>query len=262
MKKMIFFDIDGTISVEATGEIPESAVCAIRKARENGHLTFINTGRTLFLVEDKYKEIGFDGFVCGCGTAIYENGECIYKYEVSKELCHKVMQKARETRVTAVYESAEGIYFDRSLPKHEVLDTFERLLGVNMKFVPEVLEGGAVTFEKFCVWITEEADFETFYEAIKNDYDCIDRGGGMYEIMPIGASKALGIQKLMEHHQIPLENCYALGDSTNDLAMLQFVPNSIAMGNSMKEIVPYCAYQTANVEEDGLEKALKHFEII
>ena len=45
-RKLIFFDIDGTIIPEDTGVIPESTKEAIKKAKENGHLVFINTGRT------------------------------------------------------------------------------------------------------------------------------------------------------------------------------------------------------------------------
>ena len=44
-RKLIFFDIDGTIIPEDTGVIPESTKEAIKKAKENGHLVFINTGR-------------------------------------------------------------------------------------------------------------------------------------------------------------------------------------------------------------------------
>ena len=40
------------------------------------------------------------------------------------------------------------------------------------------------------------------------------------------------------------------GFFTNDLPMLQFVPNSVAMGNSMKELFPYCAHRTADLEDD------------
>ena len=261
-QKAIFFDIDGTISSEETGIIPESAIHAIRKARENGHLTFINTGRTLTSVEEKYKEIGFFGYICGCGTAIYEGETCIYKYNVPKDVCMMIMKKARETKVTAVYESAETIYYDRTLPKHPVVENLENAIAFQGLDLAENLENADISFEKFCVWPTKEADFETFREAIAEYFTCIDRGGGMYEIIPVGLTKATGIQRIMEYYHISLENCYAIGDSTNDLAMLQFVPNSIAMGNCMKEILPYCAYQTASVEEDGLEKALKYYQII
>ena len=43
MKKIAFFDIDGTLTSEIDGSIPESAVYAIRAARANGNLMFINT---------------------------------------------------------------------------------------------------------------------------------------------------------------------------------------------------------------------------
>ena len=41
MKKIAFFDIDGTLTSEIDGSIPESAVYAIRAARANGNLMFI-----------------------------------------------------------------------------------------------------------------------------------------------------------------------------------------------------------------------------
>ena len=68
-RKLVFFDIDGTLIDGPTHQIPQSAVEAIRKLRENGHLAFINTGRTLVSIEPRIREIGFDGLVCGCGTA-------------------------------------------------------------------------------------------------------------------------------------------------------------------------------------------------
>ena len=68
MKKIAFFDIDGTLTSEIDGSIPQSAITAIRKARANGNLMFLNTGRCIQNVEPRFKEVGFDGFVCGCGT--------------------------------------------------------------------------------------------------------------------------------------------------------------------------------------------------
>lgn len=262
MRKIIFFDIDGTISIEETGEIPKSAVDAIRKARENGHLAFINSGRTLSSIEEKYKQIGFDGYVCGCGTDIYEGNNNIYRYTVPKEICMEIIKNARETKVTAVYESATNVYYDPVVPKHEVVEALMQSAECKWETLSEKIEDISCVFEKFCVWVTKEADFPTFQNAISDYFTCVNRGGGMYEIIPKDVSKATGIQFLLDYYGIPLENCFAIGDSTNDLTMLQYVPNSIAMGNSMKEILPYCSYQTADIREDGLQKALEYFEII
>lgn len=262
MRKIIFFDIDGTISIEETGEIPKSAVTAIRKARENGHLAFINSGRTLSSIEEKYKQIGFDGYVCGCGTDIYEGYNNIFRYSVPEEVCKNVIKKARETKVTAVYESAVAVYYDPEVPKHSVVEELKNKAGDGWKVLGTDTDELFCEFEKFCIWLTEEADYEAFYNAVGDYFEFINRGGGMYEIMPKDVSKATGIQFLLDYYGIPLEHCFAIGDSTNDLPMLQYVPNSIAMGNAMEEILPYCAYQTANIEDDGLMKALKYYKIV
>ena len=69
-RKILFFDIDETLLSHKTFTIPESTKIALKKAKEKGHLIFINTGRTKSLIGDDIKEIGFDGYVCGCGTYI------------------------------------------------------------------------------------------------------------------------------------------------------------------------------------------------
>ena len=51
-RKLIFFDIDGTIVTEARDGriIPDSTRTALRKLQQNGHLCFINTGRLILVI--------------------------------------------------------------------------------------------------------------------------------------------------------------------------------------------------------------------
>ena len=84
-RKLIFFDIDGTIIPEDTGVIPESTKEAIKKAKENGHLVFINTGRTFSGITQPIFDLEFNGYVCGCGTHIYFDGKKIYSSVIPKE---------------------------------------------------------------------------------------------------------------------------------------------------------------------------------
>ncbi len=83
-----------------------------------------------------------------------------------------------------------------------------------------------------------------------------------YEIVPKGFSKASGIEFLINELNIPFENTYAIGDSTNDLPMLKYVKNSIAMGNSNPLLFDLVSYVTTDIEEDGIYKALKHYSLI
>ncbi len=42
---LLFFDADGTLIDEEKHAVPPDAAEALRKARNNGHLVFLNTGR-------------------------------------------------------------------------------------------------------------------------------------------------------------------------------------------------------------------------
>ena len=60
-KAALFFDVDGTLIDEQTKIVPESTLRALKQARENGHLVFINTGRTSCNTLDSMKHIPVDG---------------------------------------------------------------------------------------------------------------------------------------------------------------------------------------------------------
>ena len=58
------------------------------------------------------------------------------------------------------------------------------------------------------------------------------------------------------------EDCFAFGDSTNDLTMFEHAGISIAMGNAEDQVKAACSYVTDLPEKDGIEKAMKHFGLI
>ena len=122
-KKILFFDIDGTVLSEKTNSVPPSALDAIKKARENGHIAIINTGRPFSTVDQMIKDIGFDGFVCGCGTNIYFNNKEIYHQTLDLNTRQKIMQLAYLHKVDCLLEGKHGTYF-----KSELLHPFMTFL--------------------------------------------------------------------------------------------------------------------------------------
>lgn len=261
-RKMIFFDIDGTIAAEETHMCPESTVSAIRKARENGHLTFINTGRTFFNVTEDIRSIGFDGYVCGCGTYINYNDKALLYKSLEKEKCIEIIEKFREYKISALCEGLNDIYFDNLAPDGGHIARLKAQFGAQGFDVSKTWDDPKISFDKFVMWTDEKSNSKEFFSYISGEFDCIDRGSDFWEIVPKGYSKASGIKFLQEYFHIPLENCYAIGDSTNDLPMLEYVPNSIAMGNSTPILFDSVAFVTKSIEEDGIEHALKHYGII
>lgn len=261
--KMIFFDIDGTLLDEQTQTVPDSARRALRMAQEKGNLLFVNTGRTICNIDGEIRGLGFDGFVCGCGTWVELRGEKLYAFELGHEECVQIVRALRRLRISVFFEGSRGIYFDpEPCVRFEELERLRNVFsetGISAWFEESDLSHA---FDKFFIYWHPESDVEGLRRLLAGRFALIDRGGDMGEIVPLGHSKATGIDLLCGRLGIPLEDCYALGDSANDLPMLRHVPGSIAMGDCAPEILPFCAYQTLSVLEDGVYSALLHFGLI
>ena len=119
MKKIAFFDIDGTLTSEIDGSIPVSAIEAIRAARANGNLMFINTGRCFQNVEERFRSIGFDGLVCGCGTNIYCEDREILHVSQTHDVTMELLKAAQDADLDILFESYKEVTFDRSRPLHD-----------------------------------------------------------------------------------------------------------------------------------------------
>lgn len=262
MRSIIFFDIDGTLVTEdARAVIPQSTREAIKLTRQKGNLTFINSGRTAFNISARVKELGFDGYICGCGTYIEYGGEVLFSRTIPQEECRNIAELIRKCRVTPVYEHSEGYFFDDKAPIADGLKEFMEVFVDSGIDISGRVEDDDFGFDKFVIWVNPESDMELFMREIGKNFSIIDRGGGFYENVPLGYSKATGIEMVLKKLGISMDNSYAIGDSMNDLPMLEAVPNSIAMGGAEK-IYPYVSYITSPIEEDGIKNALLHFNLI
>ena len=191
MRKIAFFDVDGTLTSEIDGNIPESTVSAIRRARENGNLMFINTGRCFQNLEPRFREIGFDGYICGCGTNIFCQGKEILHVAQTHEITMQLLKKARETNIDIIFESRKETAFDMTRPLNnpECIKLYEEFVqrGYDM---PENLEHPNFYCDKFVIWYQEPAQLEAFRSISDRYFECIDRGGLFREFVPLGYSKA------------------------------------------------------------------------
>lgn len=261
-KKLLFFDIDGTLITNDNRKIfPDSAKQAICMARERGHMTFINSGRVYVNIEDTIKEAGFDGYVCGCGTYIMADNKVLLHNIVDSKRCRDIALMARKCGLMAIFEYAEHTAYDRDVKSggsKEILDYFQTM---GRRLIDDIMSP-EFCFDKFAAWYDKNSDVDGFRRYVSDDFECIQREGDFMEVVPKGFSKATGIKFLLDYYDIPLDNVYVFGDSNNDLEMLKLAPNSIAMGVSMPEVIEAAAYHTTDVMEDGIYRAMKHFGVI
>lgn len=260
-KRIIFFDIDGTLSNEEDGYIPNSTIKAIQNAQANGHICIINTGRPVSTIDQDIKNIGFDGYICGCGTYIEYHNKVLFHLELPQQIRKDIIDMTIKCRIDNVLEGIQGAFF----PETSIHPFVKKVEKDYLKLNHPVLyynQESDVMFDKFAAWYHEGSDIDTFKAFLEPNFHVIQRDVDFIEVVPKQVSKATGIQMIIDYLNMSIDQTISIGDSTNDLPMLTYTKESIAMGNSNPILFDVVTYRTDSILNNGIEKALKHFRII
>ena len=260
-RKLLFFDIDGTLLSE--NGIPESTRKALAEARKRGCMLFVNTGRTKVSIPSQVKKLDFDGYICGCGTNIYYKEEKLFSSRITNARCREIALRIRKMDLPVFYEADDAIYFDyKSAESDPWISHAKKAFETEGKDLKELLSSEDLVFDKILMILKPSEEGEKLKEFLSRDFVCIDRLNDMWEITQKSCSKGTGIQFLCSHLGVSPEDCYVFGDSENDRSMLEAVPNSVVMGNGEASVKQCCSYVTADLEDDGIWKAMEHFELV
>ena len=260
---LLFFDIDGTL-FDDQRNLPVSVKPALEEARKNGHKLIINTGRTLCNMDHRLDEFPIDGWIMGCGTRVIYRGSTLrsMEYDLSESL--RLRSVFLKLRIPVVYECDTAIYFDPVSQSNKAISGFREF--AEQHEIARDIDEEDTEFrivKMFCFADRKTIrGLEAETEIIGIPYQAIDRGPGAWEVVPKGYSKGEGIDFLRNCLGFPKEDCYAFGDSRNDMSMFRHVGHSIAMGNATDDLKSICSYVTDRPENDGIAKAMKHFGLI
>ena len=258
--KAVFFDIDGTLW-DIHNVIPQSTVEAIHRLQKNGHLAFLNTGRTRgFVTAEHLLSIGFDGIVSGCGTMIEEHGKVLYYHRIPKEQAIHTVETVRSFGFKPILEGKNNLYMDME-------DFGGDPYGSNL--VSELGENLLTIRDHYGEWEisklscdTKGCDVPAVKKELEGQYSFLIHNSEVVEMVPFGHDKGRGIHKVCELLDLPVEDTISFGDSVNDLDMLRCAGVGVAMGNGTEDAKAVADYVTADMKEDGIYKALKEFELI
>lgn len=260
---VVFFDIDGTIIDGPTNKIPESAVRAVEELRRNGHIAIVNTGRPFLQVDARVKEMAFRGFACGCGMEVMLDGQWLVRVRPDAALRRKAVACSRKYGMRSFYETEDGgILLDGEYSRHPIFGReVERLREAGYP-IHVLKDPEEPRFVKFVTFPVAESDTDGFREEMRGDFTIIDRENGMLELVLKGYSKAGGMQTALNYLGVGREETLAIGDSTNDLTMFALAEHTVCLGGGAEELKAVSEYVTAEVLDDGLEKALRHYHLI
>lgn len=277
MGKIIFLDVDGTL-VNYENEIPESAVRAIRRARENGHRVYICTGRSKAEVYQELWDIGLDGMIGGNGSYVEDNGVVVMHQLITAEQCRRIVDWLHSRKLEFYLESNNGLFASemfaqkaqssiREYSKRKGKPGAEQATVATV--FPEMVYGGNL-YRDDLNKVSYLLDSYQDYLDAREQFPDLENGtwGGAGETALFGDFGVKGITKgnavscLLKHLGVKQEDTIAFGDAKIDIPMLEYCHIGVAMGNGGKEIKEAADYITKDVDEDGLYHAFVHLGLI
>lgn len=256
MIKVVFLDVDGTLFSHSQGVVPESTRRALKQLRAAGVKVVVATGRFLKELEKlPICELEFDGYLTLNGVLCLDEKKDIFYEDPIERLDGEsivTMFGQKDFPILLIEE-------DRMYMNH-VTERVREAQSQISSDIPWIGEWTGGTIYQAVIYATEKEE-QSLKEQLagckvtrwnKNAVDVVSKTGG----------KVAGIRKYLERYGMKPEETMAFGDGENDMEMLEFVHIGVAMGNASEAVKKCADYVTAHIDEDGVEKALRHFGMI
>ncbi len=271
-KKIIFLDIDGTLTEPGSNVPPESAMKAVRGAQEKGHYVFLCTGRNYDMLSPLLP-LGFDGMVASCGGYVRFKDQVIYDCPMTEEQKERAMTVLKDSGVFRTVECMDGSYTDEGLKEfleshgdegaNSELLRWRRQLEQSLNIRPMAEYRGQPVY-KIVVMADCRERFEEPEKVLGQEFELCLQEPDQYgyingELVNRKFDKGKGVERVCRYLGIPLEDTVGFGDSVNDEAMLKTVALSICMADGSPKMKELADDVCPPVKEDGLYQGfVKH----
>ncbi|MRX73481.1 Cof-type HAD-IIB family hydrolase [Bacillus lacus] len=259
---LIALDLDGTLLTD-NKTISKYNKEMIQKAREAGHIVCISTGRPFRSSSMYYEELNLDTPIVNFNGAYVHHPKDdswgVYHTTLELEVVRQIIQAAEEHNIHNILaEIIDNVYFHYHDEK--LLDIFsvgtEKVTVGNLS---EMLDGPVTSV----LIHAEEHEVQKIRNYLSDVHaEVVDHRRWaapwhVIEIIKFGMHKAVGLKRIADHYDIPPERIIAFGDEDNDLEMLKYAGQGVAMGNATKEVKSITDLVTLSNEEDGIAHYLK-----
>lgn len=262
MKKIAFFDIDGTLIHVPQGLNRPTPVTikTLHDFRKDGNYCVIATARGS--VPESFNDIEFDGYICNDGHYIRFQGETLIDdlfYQEELEKLVSVLQKYDGRYMLSGHEYVWNSYVDdEMIIKHRMMFSGTKKISSNTIVQYRLEDVKAIAC---CVLFETDEQLMNAYELLKDDFTmvCYHTGLIRMDIYRKGYTKGTACRYLYEKLGIAYDDTYAFGDGVNDIEMIQNVKYGFAMGNGVDMIKEKAYAVIPSVMEEGISKAFYHF---
>ena len=273
--KLVALDLDGTL-FDNSSRISERNLTAIRSITDKGIHVVISTGRPFEGIPfDQIKGTGINYAITANGSGIYEisTGKCLYENAMDEELVTPILNflLTRDIHMDAFIggkgytpvqcvETAQKLTVPSSI-KNYIITTRTRLDNI-LQFIHEnQLKVQKMTLNFYPAADGTLIDRETVRKFLVPNPSITTVCGGYNnpEFTRADANKGVGLRKLAEILGVNPDATMAIGDTENDLAIIEAAGIGVAMGNATDAVKARADYVTTTNTKDGVAAAIEHF---
>ena len=273
--KLVALDLDGTL-FDNSSRISKRNLTAIRSITDKGIHVVISTGRPFEGIPfDQIKGTGINYAITANGSGIYEisTGKCLYENAMDEELVTPILNflLTRDIHMDAFIggkgytpvqcvETAQKLTVPSSI-KNYIIPPRTRLDNI-LQFIHEnQLKVQKMTLNFYPAADGTLIDRETVRKFLVSNPSITTVCGGYnnLEFTRADANKGVGLRKLAEILGVNPDATMAIGDTENDLAIIEAAGIGVAMGNATDAVKARADYVTTTNTKDGVAAAIEHF---
>lgn len=255
--KAIFFDVDGTLVSFKTHTISPAVLEALHTLRAKGILLFLATGRHPAMLSYLNSVFSFDGYVTLSGQYCFCGDLVLHRNPMERPAVEELVSAAQSNAFSCIFLEGRDIYLNFA---SEYTHTFMKDLHLELPPIQDprrALDGEvyqAITFL--------DRDHEHLLLDRAPHLKTTRWHPNFLDVIPSSGGKDRGMDALLDHFGLPVDQSMAFGDGENDLSMLVHAGIGVAMGSASPAVKQRADWTTASVEEDGILLALRQFDMI
>ena len=260
MIKALFFDIDGTLVSFNTHKVAQSTIEGLNIAKERGIKIFISTGRPLSFINNLEDiEHLIDGYITTNGSYNFMGKSVISMHSIPKEEVLTLVDYLNKHEYPAILVGTDNtaVINHKPIVDRIVIDTLN-ITNIDFSITAKtVLQQDILQITPF---ITQEQQ-DIIMPQIPH---CASERWHPEFIDTVNkqASKGKALSDIVAYNDLLISETMAFGDGGNDISMLLKAGVGVAMGNANDNVKAMANYVTSSADDDGIYKALKHFEVI
>lgn len=260
--RLVALDLDGTLIGDDLVLRPRVAE-AIRLARAAGTRATIVTGRMFQAARPFAEELAIDGpIVCYQGAAIFDvrSGKILRQTPVHQSVTREVLDWAHRHGVHAQCYADDELYVEQI---NRFSKRYTDIAQVEPLLVPSLREAFAERPSIKVVLVDEPERCEHHIVALHEllgERAYITRSHvDFVEVVDPAVNKGEAFRFVADHHGVPLDETLAVGDSWNDVPLLETAAVGVAMGSAPPELRSHADAVVADVANDGVAEAIERY---